>query len=401
MRRLWSISLRVLAVHNNYSSRVPSGENLAVRDETSWLRAAGVDVKTHEAHNDAVVAGGATARLRQAAESVWSVSAQRRLADDVERFRPDVVHVHNLFPLLTGSVPWAALRRDLPVVWTVHNRRARCVNGTNFRVGEPCDLCKPGWRVPGVRHACYGGSSLASALVSVSSSLYAGIARRRVTTIAISEAVKTWLVTEAGFTPERVQVKYNGVPAPTVEGEPPGTSRRFVFAGLLGAHKGVGLLLDAWARADLPADVELHVAGDGVLGPDVAAAAQRDPRITWHGHVRPEGVHALMAGARAVVVPSRWEEPFGRVAAEALAQGRPVITTGSGGLAEIVDDTCGWVTGTRPEALAAALVTAAGNDEDVARKGKEAARRHDEMFSPAATTRALLDVYTSLTGRPQ
>jgi glycosyltransferase involved in cell wall biosynthesis len=100
-------------------------------------------------------------------------------------------------------------------------------------------------------------------------------------------------------------------------------------------------------------------------------------------------------------VPSTWDEPFGRVAAEALAHGRPVITTGTGGLAEIVDDTCGWVTGTGPEAMAAALVGAAGNDEDVARKGKEAARRHDEVFSPAATTRALLDIYTSVMGRTQ
>ncbi|HEY8545693.1 MAG TPA: glycosyltransferase family 4 protein [Acidimicrobiales bacterium] len=390
--------MRVLAVHNNYSSRVPSGENLAVRDETTWLREAGVDVLTHEAHNDDAVAGGPVAKLRQAAESVWSVSAARRLADDIERFRPDVVHVHNLFPLLSASVPWAALRRDVPVVWTVHNRRVRCVNGTNFRVGEPCEQCRPGRRLPGIRHGCYSSSSLASALVTASSSLYAGIARRRVTAIAVTEAVRRWLVDEAAFPADRVRVKYNGVPAPTAEGTPPHASRRFVFAGLLGAHKGVGLLLDAWARADLPADVELHVAGDGQLGPDVAAAAERDPRITWHRHVPAEEVHALMAGARAVVVPSRWEEPFGRVAAEALAHGRPVITTGRGGLAEIVDDASGWVTGTEPEALAAALAAAAGNDEEVARKGKEAARRHEELFSPAATTRALVDIYREIAG---
>ena len=50
--------------------------------------------------------------------------------------RPDVVHVHNLFPLLTGSVPAAARRRGIPVVWTVHNRRVRCVGGGLFRDGH-------------------------------------------------------------------------------------------------------------------------------------------------------------------------------------------------------------------------------------------------------------------------
>jgi glycosyltransferase involved in cell wall biosynthesis len=397
--------LRVLVVHNNYSSRVPSGENLAVRDEAGWLRAAGVDVTLHEAHNDEVVGGGPAARLRQAAGSVWSLPAQRRLAADIDRFRPDLVHVHNLFPLMSASVPWQALRRDLPVVWTVHNRRVRCVGGTNFRDGRACDLCRPGWRLPGVRHACYGGgSALASGLVTASTSVFAAIARRRVTTIAVTEAVKRWLVDDAGFAADRVRVKYNGVPEPVgVDGEgvAPGTSRSFVFAGLLGAHKGVGLLLDAWARADLPADVALHVVGDGALGPDVAAAARTDPRITWHGHLPPDQVHALMATARAVVVPSLWEEPFGRVAAEALAYGRPVVTTGSGGLAEIVDDSCGWVTGPAPDAVAAALVAAAGNDEEIARKGKEASRRHGDLFSPASTTRSLLDIYADVADRPR
>ena len=59
--------MRVLVVHNAYSSRVPSGENLSVADEVAWLRDAGVDVAVHEVSNDTVVSAGAAGKARQAA----------------------------------------------------------------------------------------------------------------------------------------------------------------------------------------------------------------------------------------------------------------------------------------------------------------------------------------------
>jgi len=389
----------VLVVHNNYSSRIPSGENHAVRDEMAWLAEAGVDVVPHESNNDDVFDGGGLQRVRQAAEAVWSVSEQRRFERAIERARPDLVHVHNLFPLLSASVPWRAVRRDLPVVWTVHNRRVRCVGGTNFRAGEPCTLCKPGRRLPGIRHACYGGgSTMASALVTASSSLFATIARRRVTPVAISEAVRDWLVDSAGFKADRIQVKYNGVEVPEVSATatPPADSRTFLFAGQMSPHKGVRLLLDAWQRSDLPDDAELQLLGDGTLTDEVQQAAKRDPRIVWHGLVPAEEALARMATSRAVVVPSIWEEPFGRVAAEAMACGRPVITSGAGGLREVVDADSGWITGTDVGALAEAITTAARSDAAVTDRGAAAARRHDNLFSPAATTQSLLDIYTSV-----
>lgn len=392
--------MRVLVVHNKYSSRVPSGENLAVDDEMAWLQAAGVDVVPHVSSNDKVFAGDPVQKARQAAEAVWSVSEQRRLERAIDRNQPDVVHLHNLFPLLSASVPWRAVRRDVPVVWTVHNNRIACVGGNNFRDGALCHSCTRGWRVPGIRHACYGGSALASALVTVSSSLFAGIARRRVTAVAISGAMRDWLVATEGFAPDRVKVKYNGVARPDKDLDlaRPASSRVFLYAGIVAEHKGVRLLLDAWRAADLPDGAELRFAGDGPLADEVRAAAERDPRISCLGHLSPDDVRAQMATARAVVVPSIWEEGFGRVAAEALACGRPVVTTGLGGLREVVDDQTGWVTGTDASALAGALSTAATADAGVDDRGAAAQLRHDELFSPEATTRALLTIYEGAIG---
>jgi glycosyltransferase involved in cell wall biosynthesis len=105
-----------------------------------------------------------------------------------------------------------------------------------------------------------------------------------------------------------------------------------------------------------------------------------------------------MAAARAIVVPSTWDEPFGRVAAEAQAHGRPVITSGMGGLGEIVDDHTGWITGTDPELLAKALTDAATSDRGVDERGVAARQRHAEQFSPEATTRTLIAHYEEVRG---
>src|SRR5690606_13195715 len=66
-------TMRILAVHNRYSSRVPSGENLAVDDELRWLTDAGVEVVRHEVTNDALVAPGPLGRVRDGVEAMWSL----------------------------------------------------------------------------------------------------------------------------------------------------------------------------------------------------------------------------------------------------------------------------------------------------------------------------------------
>jgi glycosyltransferase involved in cell wall biosynthesis len=249
--------------------------------------------------------------------------------------------------------------------------------------------------VPGIVHRCYAGSASASALVTASSSLFRTSARHAgVTPIAISEAMGRWLTTAGGFAPGRIRVKHNGVAGPTGDVPPAVEQRTFLFLGRLAAYKGLALMLDAWRRADV--DAELRIVGDGDLADDVAATAAGDGRITWIGQVAPERVGDEIAAARTVLVPSVWDEPFGRTAAEALAHGRPVITTGTGGLSEIVDDGCGWVTGTDPASLARALAQAASDDPGIERRAAAAGHRWSARFSPAATTAGLIEIYDAV-----
>lgn len=382
----------MLVVHNRYSSATPSGENVSVANEIEWLRDAGVEVHTHETSNDDVLGGSRAVKLRAAAETLWSPSAAAAVDAAIDRVRPDLVHVHNLFPLLTASVPRRAVQRGLPVVWTARNLRVTCVEGTHFREGGDCNLCRPGWRLPGVRHRCYRGSAAGSALVTGATSIFRRLARTRLTTVAISHSMRSWLVDAAGFAPDRVHVKYNGVAPPAGDLDGPASSGpSFLFVGRFAPYKGIDLLLDAWRRVRHP-DARLVFLGDGPQAATVRAATS-DPRITWPGQVPVADVAEHIARARAVLVPSVWDEPFGRVVPEAFALGRPVITTGRGALAEVVGDDGGWIVGTDPAALAAAIDEAAASDDLVAARGAGGRARYARLFSPEATTAALLDIY--------
>lgn len=384
--------MRVLVVHNRYSSAVPSGENAVVDSEVRWLREASVEVDRFEVNNDDVLAASRPARLTAGLEAVWNRRRASALTEQIDRVGPDVVHLHNVFPLLSPSVLSVALRTT-SVVWTVHNYRIACIAGTFNRDGSPCTACLPTRRLAGIRYGCFAGSAAASAAVTVATSTFSRIARSGVVAAPVSAHVGRWLIGR-GFDPARVMIKHNGVDDPGVTGNvSPGSSKRLLFVGRLAPEKGIRELLAAW-RGLPGAQWSLVVAGGGELQGEVAAAAVTDPRIVPLGAVSAARVVELMNEARAVVIPSQWEEPFPRTAVEALAVGRPLITSGLGGLAELVDRASGWAAGPSVDGLRGALVAVTTADAaSLDARGARARQRFETSFTPEVTTAALLSVY--------
>src|SRR4029079_18905156 len=110
--------VRILVVHNRYRSSGPSGENTAVDDTVELLRAAGATVHTAMISSDDIARRTRLGLVGTAARVTWSPSGSRFLAAAIANSRPDVIHVHNTFPLLSNSILWAARRDRVPVVHT-------------------------------------------------------------------------------------------------------------------------------------------------------------------------------------------------------------------------------------------------------------------------------------------
>ena len=137
-----------------------------------------------------------------------------------------------------------------------------------------------------------------------------------------------------------------------------------VFAGRLVAEKGLDVLLRALAM--LPG-VRLRVAGDGpmrAVWQRLAAEIGVGDRTEFLGAMSLTELGDLYADAAVVCVPSAWEEPFGYVAAEAMAMGRAVVATPSGALPELLADGRGFVAAaSTPKVLAETLLAALEDDE--------------------------------------
>ena len=383
--------MRVLVAHNLYRSSSPSGENQLVRAETALLRDAGVEVIEFLRDSDDIPAGVRGA-LTAGPGPIHSPAGVRRFTRLVDEHRPDVVHLHNVFPLISPSVIRVAGRRRVPVVQTVHNYRHGCVNGLHLRDGHACTDCL-GTRLqlPGLLHGCYRGSRIQTAPMTISQVAHRGTWRDGVARyIALTPFMRDKLVA-TGIPVEHISVRPTWVPDPGAT-TPPG--RDVLFVGRLDEPKGVDRLLDAWTAGGRLSGRRLRVVGDGPLGPLVEGAAARDTTVERTGLLSPDGVSAAMAEAAFVVVPSRFFEGYPLVVAEAFARGRPVLTVTGGSVGTIVDETTGWVVEPTPSSLAEAMRTI--TDDDARARGGAARRRYEEQSTPERGLDSVLAVYAEV-----
>ena len=126
-------SLHIMLVHNWYRSATPSGENRVLEREGAALTGRGHEVTRFDRHSDHIEQWSALRKAALPGQIVWSPDARRDLRAQLRATRPDVVHIHNTFPLLSPSVLYACRDEGVPVVVTVHDYRLMCAGGSFFR----------------------------------------------------------------------------------------------------------------------------------------------------------------------------------------------------------------------------------------------------------------------------
>jgi len=324
--------MNVLVAHNYY--KLAGGEDQCVAAEVAMLRAHGHRVMQYSVSNDATDGMG---RLELARRAIWSRPAFVEMQRLIDLHRPQVVHFHNTFPLISPAAYYAAQGAGVPVVQTLHNFRLVCVNALLFRDGKPCEDCLGKmvlWR--GVAGSCYRNSRAASAAVAamITTHRLLGTWRDAVDVyVALSEFSRRKFI-EGGLPGDKIIVKPNFLyPEPSTG---LGEGGYAVYVGRLSAEKGVATLLAAWQR--LGRAVPLKIAGDGPLAPEVQEAAAQNSAIEWLQGVPHESVYDLIGAAAFLVLPSQCYEGFPRVVMEAFAKGTPVVVSRLGAMADMVED---------------------------------------------------------------
>lgn len=389
--------MRILLVHSRYRSQAPSGENRVVDHESSLLTAAGHQVHLFQRHSDDIAAWGAARKAALPARSIWNGQVRQELAHEIDAFAPDVVHIHNTFPLISASALYACRDRNVPVVATIHNYKLLCAGGDFFRDGEPCHECGGGRLLPALALGCYRESRLATAPVAGALALNRSAWRRLVSAYVFISSSQRELMRDLGLPPERTFVKHNFVPALPYP-EPSPREPVVAYVGRLDAAKGVPFLMrswDAFGERGGKSALRLVIAGDGPLADEVRRWALAHRSVEYVGLLAPDEAAALVRRALAVVIPSQWEETFGLVAAEAMCAGVAPIASAHGSFPELITD---GVDGALfaphdPGDLVRVLREVDEHPELYLGYGQQGRVTYERRFAPGANLGALLEIY--------
>ena len=374
--------LKILVVHNAYQHK--GGEDSVVEAEVALLAAHGHSVELFTRHNDALAQ---MPKVAAAVQTLWSSQSGHAFEALLRAFKPDVVHVHNTFPLISPSIYWVANRLGVPVVQTLHNFRLLCPQAMFLRDGKVCEDClgKLPWR--GAVRGCYRSSKQQSTVLAGMVTVHRamGTWQNKVTRyIALNEFCRNKFI-EGGLPASRVVIKPNFV---DFEAPAEGARAGFLFVGRLSAEKGVDVLVGA---AQCFEHVGIRVAG---TGPE-AALLNNAKGVAALGALNMDAVRLEMSQSMALVLPSICYDSFPRTLVEAFASRLPVIASRLGPLAQLVQD---GVTGLlfepgNVEDLAEKMQWAQQHPEQMAQMGRNARAQYEAEFTAERNYQLLMAIY--------
>jgi len=387
--------VKILLTHSLYSSKTPSGENQVFTDEHSLLKNNNHTLDIFTRRSDVIYSKGNTGVIQAALGTPWNPCMSKAIRERVKTFKPDIVHVHNTFPLISPSI-FSAIGKRAARVLTLHNYRLYCPAAIPMRDGRVCTQCldkrSP---IPSLIHGCYRGSRIATLPLAVSVGLHRALGtwtKEVDAFICLSEFQRNLMI-EAGLPAEKVHVKPNFYPGnpvviPWVERKP-----CVVFAGRLTAEKGVVSLLRAWQLWGEAAP-ELRLVGDGDLRPELEKMAKGLP-VTFLGQVNAKEAQREIASASLQVLPSESFEGFPMVVREAFAFGTPAAVSNLGPLPTIVEHMKSGITfePANPASLLQEIRAAWETPGLLEHLGHGARKEFEAKYTEEANYTMLMDIY--------
>jgi glycosyltransferase involved in cell wall biosynthesis len=385
--------VKIIVVHNQYQQ--PGGEDVVFEQERQLLKRAGHDVMAYCRSNWEVASYSGIKRLALVRKAIWADDTRREFSALLRAERPDLVHVHNTFIMISPSIYAACREARVPVVQTLHNYRLLCPSSTFFRNGGICEECMEHTLWRSVRYGCYHDSRPATAVVALMLAVHRmrnSWVRDVTCYIALTEFARSKFL-EAGLPAENIYVKPNFVyPDPCVS---TGEGKYVLFAGRLSPEKRVSTLLDCWALLRNPIPLIVIGGGPQLQQLKQETARRRITTIEFRGTLPRDQTVEAIKEARLLIFSSEWFETFGLTMVEAFACGVPVICSRMGTMREIVEDgrTGLHFTPGSAEDLARKVDWALDHPEAMRSMGREARKEYEEKYTAEKNYPILMDIY--------
>jgi glycosyltransferase involved in cell wall biosynthesis len=393
--------VKIILVHCHY--RGTGGEDVVVELERQLLERGGHQVMVYRRNNLDVDFYPGVKRLVLLRKAVWNDEERKEFAELLRAEKPDLVHVHNTWIMISPSIYSACREAGVPVVKTLHNYQLLCPAGTFFREGKICEECVEHTLWRSVRYRCYrksrsetGGAAL---MLAVHRARHTW--ERDVTSYVVLTEFARRKFLDGGLPAEKMFIKPNFVypdPLPAAgDGNcaSTGDGTYAIFAGRLSPEKRVSTLLNAWTH--LRSRVPLVIVGGGAQREELEqeAIANNLDMVKFMGLLAHDQTIAAIRGARFLVFSSEWYETFGLTMIEAFACGVPVICSKMGAMEEIVDEgrTGLYFKAGDSEDLSEKVEWAWNHPEDMRQMGQEARREYESKYTAEKNYPQLMEIY--------
>lgn len=391
--------MKILAIHNFHRKGSASGDDQVFKSETALLESHGNEVIRYTVSNDEFDAKNAIGKVISTFSMLWSFRNYREVQKLIQKEKPDIVHIHTFFPLLSPSILYAAKRSGVKVVATLHDTRFVCPCATSLRGTELCNKCGDGHYFRMCKYGCFKNSRLQSFLVAgiftyhrIRKSFYKQIDKY----ICLNEN-QISLLKGIGFDEKKIVKKYNFVPdaeanlkAVKVEGLP---ERYVVFYGRIGEEKGIRVLMQIWEQ--LP-DIPLVVMGGGPLENEFREWADKKENVYYLGYTQHDKCLSIVKGGEFVVFPSIWYEGCSMVEIETESLGKGLVATDLGFSVEAIEN---GVNGYKVklgdvDGFVKQIQALWNKSEECRKLGEKAREDYEKKYMPEDNYRQLMNIYS-------
>ncbi|WP_395015919.1 glycosyltransferase family 4 protein [Robinsoniella peoriensis] len=392
--------MKILAIHNFHRKGSASGDDQVFKSETTLLEAYGNQVVRYTVSNDEFDNIGVIGKVMSTFGMLWSFKNYKAVQNLIKKEKPDIVHIHTFFPLLSPSILYASKRCGIKVVATLHDTRFVCPCSTSLRGTTLCNECGDGHYIRMCKYCCFKNSRIQSFLVAgifkyhrIRKSFYKQIDKY----ICLNDN-QINLLRNIGFEEKKIVKKYNFVPdveanlkSVQVEGLP---ERYAVFYGRIGEEKGIRILMKVWEQ--LP-DIPLVVMGGGPLEKEFKIWGEKKDNVYFLGYTQHETCLSIVQGGEFVVFPSIWYEGCSMVEIEAESLGKALVVTDLGFSVEAINN---GVNGYKIKLgdvkdFVKTIKKLWSNPEECIRLGKNARIDYEAKYLPEDNYQQLMRIYKS------
>ncbi|MCM1140429.1 MAG: glycosyltransferase family 4 protein [Muribaculum sp.] len=322
--------MKILYVHNEYAK--PSGEEHAAGELVALLKEHGHEVRWFT-RSSAEIADSALGKIKALVAGIYNPYSARELAKALDEYKPDIVQVQNLYPLLSPAIFKPIKKRGIPVVMRCPNYRLFCPTGLSLDPhGKVCERCWSGTEFNCAIRNCMGsrlkstGYALRNAFARLT-----GMIRNNVDIFIVQSEFQKHKFISQGIPAERIGI-LAGI-SPNINVTDHSQLGKWVsFVGRVSSEKGIDEFIEA---AKMNPDIPFRVAGNIDINYEVPYRLPEN--LEFVGFKKGDDLDRFYIDSRIIVVPSKWYEGFPNVIVRGMLHKKPVITTNIGAMQSIID----------------------------------------------------------------